>query len=62
MSLMVLMDTLTKSLDNGDCIIGVFLDVSKAFDTVDRDILLQKLEFYGIRGKGDRDFHLYSHI
>ena len=50
MALMILMDNIAKSLENGELVIGVFLDFSKAFDTVNHDVLLQKLQHYGIRG------------
>ena len=49
MALVTLIDKVTEVLEKGECIIGVFLDSSKAFDTVDHDILLQKLTLYGIR-------------
>ena len=41
---------LSTSIDNGKPTIGVFLDLSKAFDTLDHNILVSKLECYGIRG------------
>ena len=50
MASILMMDEITKALNNNDCVIGVFLDFSKAFDTVDHDILLDKLCHYGIRG------------
>ena len=56
---MILMDRITKSLENGEFIIGVFLDFSKAFDTVNHDVLLQKLHHYGIRGSALKWFQSY---
>ena len=49
MALMILIDKLIKCMENGEYVIGVFLDFSKAFDTVDHSILLRKLFHYGIR-------------
>ena len=45
-----LVNNITSSLDAKDIVIGVFLDLKKAFDTVDHYILLKKLYAYGIRG------------
>ena len=51
LALILLVDKITEALDRGECVIGIFLDFSKAFDTVDHNVLMMKLEKYGIKGK-----------
>jgi retron-type reverse transcriptase len=43
-------DKITKAIDEGKFTVGVFLDLSKAFDTINHKILISKLQHYGIRG------------
>ena len=43
-------DNIRNILDEGDYAISIFIDLTKAFDTVDHEILLDKLDRYGIRG------------
>ena len=45
-----LVTKILQAIDNSEYTIGVFLDLAKAFDTVNHEILLKKLEHYGIRG------------
>ena len=50
MALIVLVDEILKALNKRKNVLGVFLDLNKALDTVDHSILLKKLFKYGIRG------------
>ena len=45
-----LYDKIVNSLSNKEHCVGVFKDLSKAFDTIDHNILIRKLNNYGIRG------------
>ena len=47
-ALITITEKIRKAIDNGEITCGVFLDLQKAFDTNDHDILFSKLEHYGI--------------
>lgn len=48
-----------KMIDRGEVVIAVFLDFKRAFETLDRRILLEKLRAYGIEGKALKWFETY---
>ena len=50
MAVAELYEKVLKAYDNGDATCAVFLDLSKAFDSVNHDIILHKLYKYGVRG------------
>ena len=57
--LISLTEQIREALDKGKFSCGVFIDLQKAFDTVDHEILLQKLKHYGIRGTANNWFRSY---
>ena len=52
-------NTILQNMDNGKFSCDVFIDLKKAFDTVNHELLLAKLENYGIRGVINSWFRSY---
>lgn len=52
-------DSWLACLDNRKCVGAIFLDLAKAFDCVDHDVLLKKLPFYGFRNASFKWFTSY---
>ena len=42
-----------SELKNKNYVLGIFIDLSKAFDTIDHQQLIQKLNYYGVRGSAN---------
>ena len=53
-ALFSLTEQIRKALDNNSFACGIFIDLKKAFDTVDHTILLSKLKHYGISGTANK--------
>ena len=49
-AILELVRNITKSFEKNEYMLGVFIDLKKAFDTVNHEILLHKLKLYGING------------
>ena len=57
--LLSFVDKVIQAIEKGEYAVGVFLDFSKAFGTIDHDIMLDKLDHYGIRGRALSWFKSY---
>ena len=58
-TLITITERIRTALDKGEFSCGVFIDLQKAFDTVDHQILLTKLKHYGVRGITNKWFESY---
>ena len=59
LAIIELTDRITKAIDKGEYTMGIFLDLSKAFDTINHKILIEKLEHYCIQGLAQHWFENY---
>ena len=54
-----LVDRIISQMENSEIPLNIYMDLSKAFDTLDHDILLRKLSYYGIKGNALTLFSSY---
>ena len=50
-AILQLVNDISSSFERGEYTLGIFVDLSKAFDTIDHEILTSKLEYCGIKAK-----------
>ena len=59
MTVLDFVNDISSAIDRGMKTIGIFMDLSEAFDTIDHNILLHKLSHYGFRGIAHNWFQNY---
>ena len=59
LAVLEVIDRITNQLDKELTPMNTYLDLSKAFDTLDHEILIQKLQYYGVSGSALRLFKNY---
>ena len=57
-----LVDQISNSLEKSQFTLGVFMDLSKAFDTVDHVIFISKIDHYRVKGRNFLWFKNYLHV
>ncbi len=50
-AVMTMAEEIADAIDNDLHAVGIFIDLSKAFDTIDHNYLLEKMEHYGLEGQ-----------
>ena len=58
-ALMSIVENIKTQLDDGKYLAGVFVHLTKAFDTIDHNKLLKKLDYYGVRRTENEWFASY---
>ena len=58
-AILELIDQVINAFDNMNFVLEVFIDLSKAFDSVDHNMFLEKLSMYGVKGNNLKYFHSY---
>lgn len=53
------MENIQRALDNNLHVVGIFLDLTKAYDVINHDTQFYKLESYGVRGISNMWFKSY---
>ena len=54
-----MLENFKKALDKGNSVSAIYMDLSKAFNTLNHDLLIAKLEAYGFSAKFLSCIHSY---